>query len=200
MRSTDERKISRTIFLFSLAVHCLVLGMPGFSPGVRQDEVPPEETGVLLEIEKPPLLPRIEQMSEEKKIKEIERKEEPPGTDVKQEPLPDVEEFREEEAVIRDIGPLDREHAEEYVEVPDPDEEAMLRYQDMVKQRIESCRKYPGWAKKREFEGITYVKFTLSSDGMIEDVTLVRSSGFTVLDKEALATVRRAMPFKPFPG
>lgn len=199
MRDTDDRKISRTIFLFSLAIHCLALGMPDFKPGVRYEERPPEENSVLLEIEKPPLLPRIDLMSEEKKIKDLERKEEPPEPERKQEPPPrDIEEVREEEVTLN-AAPPPGEHAEERIEVPEPDEEAMLRYQDMIKQRIESCRKYPGWAKKRGFEGITYVKFTLSSNGMIENITLVRSSGFTVLDKEAVATVKRAMPFKPFP-
>jgi len=35
------------------------------------------------------------------------------------------------------------EPTQEIVKVVNPQKEAMLKYQDMVKQKIESCRRYP---------------------------------------------------------
>ncbi len=170
--------------MISLIGHCLFLGMPGINMISRQDKKP-EDIVVRIEIEKPPLLPKIDVMGEEKKLKEI----------AKEEKLPEPE----PEEQINEVMIEKPEPPKEIIEVINPQEEAMLRYQDMVKQKIESCRRYPSWAKKQGFEGVSYITFTLLSSGMIQGIKIIHSSGFDILDEEAVSTVKRASPFKPIP-
>ncbi len=172
----------RSAFLISLIGHCLFLGVPGINM-VSSQHKKPEDVAVRIEVEIPQLLPKIDVMGEEKKLKEIVKEEEPPGS--KEE---------NKEAVIEKP-----ELPKEIVEVRNPQEEAMLRYQDMVKQRIEEARRYPSWAKRQRIEGVSCLRFTLLSNGEAQDIKIVRSSGFDILDKEAVSTVRRASPFKSIP-
>lgn len=225
MREVDEKKIARITVGFSLALHCLVLSVPGLQLNLDPDKPDSEDVYINLEIERPPLLPKIDVMAEEKKVKEIEPEEVPPV--MEEDPLPEqaevihkiepVVEDKIKESIVKEDGPFsvieevskEETHLEpnreppppvkENLEVLNPDDEAMLRYQDMVKQKIESCRRYPSWARKQEFEGISCVTFILLANGSIKDISQVYSSGFKILDKEAISTVERAGPFKPIP-
>jgi len=158
--------------------------MPGINIILDQDQQP-EDVVVRIEIEKFPLLPDINVMGEEKKLKEIDTQEKPQDPDLAGE--------------IEELIPENPEQCEELVKVINPQDEAILRYQDMVRRKIQQARKYPRWAKKQEYEGTSFVAFTLLSNGMIEDVRIVHSSGFDLLDQEAISTVKRASPFKPIP-
>ncbi len=122
-----------------------------------------------------------------------------------EEPLPEPEpepeprplpESQPEEIVVD--TPL-REPRKEPVEVIDPQEEAMLRYQDMIRQRIEAHRRYPRWAKQQGFEGTVCLSFIVLESGQAKNIRIVRPSGFIILDNEAVSTVRRASPFPPIP-
>ncbi|OIO34640.1 MAG: hypothetical protein AUJ70_00670 [Candidatus Omnitrophica bacterium CG1_02_40_15] len=180
----QSNRAIRTAFLISLMGHCLFLGMPGMNIASHQDKQP-EDVVVRVEIEKPPLLPKIDVMGEEKKLKEI----------VKEEKLPESEPEKQiEEVVIEKPEPV-----QEIVEVINPESEAMLRYQDMVKQRIEEVRRYPSWAKRQGIEGIVYLSFTVLSNGLSQDIKIVRSSNSPILDKEAIETIKRANSFPPMP-
>ena len=182
-------KVIRIAFIISLVGHCFLLGMPGFNLPVVQDKKP-EEITVRVEIEKPPLLPKIDVMGDEKKLKEIVEKQELP------EPEPE-QELKPEEIVM---GKLSKEEPiEERIEIIDPTQEAMLRYQDMVKQRIEEVRRYPYWARRQGIEGMVDLSFIVLSNGMSRDVEIVRSSGSSILDEETVATIKRANPFPPIP-
>ena len=149
----------------------------------------PEDISVRIEIEKPLLLPKIDTMGEEKKLKEIIEEPKPP----KPEPKPEIE---AEEVVVEE--PI-KEPVMEDIKVIDPKQEAMLRYQDMVKQRIEEVRRYPSWAKRQGIEGVVHVSFTVLSNGVGQNVKIVRSSGSRILDEEAEATIERATPFPSVP-
>ncbi len=127
-------------------------------------------------------------MGPRKKFKEVKVEPEQPRLEVK----PSLT----EKAVLQQIL---RKPAEERVDVASPEKEAMLRYQDIVKQRIEQARLYPLWAKKQGVEGVARVYFTVLPDGRLRDARITGSSGAGVLDEEALATVRRAGPFPPAP-
>ncbi|HEX9878758.1 MAG TPA: energy transducer TonB, partial [Candidatus Binatia bacterium] len=43
------------------------------------------------------------------------------------------------------------------------------------------------------------VEFTVLGDGSLSGARLIRSSGFSILDEEALRAVRSAAPFYPIP-
>ncbi len=205
MRNVFDEKIIKIAFFCSLLTHCLFLGMPRFNLNTRQAQKP-EDITVEIKIEKPLLLPKIDVMGEEKKLKEIVKEELLPEPEPEPEPKPQPEqekiveepepEKQVEEVMVEKPKP---EPPKKNVEVINPQEEAMFRYRDMVKQKIESYRRYPKWAKKQGLAGISYLAFTLLSNGMVQDIKLIHSSGFNILDKEAISTVRRASPFKPIP-
>lgn len=128
-----------------------------------------------------------------------------PEEAVIEEPLPEPEpeseprplpESQPEEIVVD--TPL-REPRKEHVEVIDPQEEDRLRYQDMIRQRIEAHRRYPRWAKQQGFEGTVYLSFVVLANGQAKNIRIIRSSGFTILDNEAVSTARRSSPFPPIP-
>ena len=132
-----------------------MLGTPGFNLPSFQAEKP-EEITIRIEIEKLPLLPKIDIMGDEKKLKEIAEEHKQP----KPEPEPEIP----PEEIIVEEPP--KEPIEEKVKIIDPAKEAMFRYQDMVKQKIEKVRRYPYWAKRQGLEGVVYISFTLLSNGV----------------------------------
>lgn len=218
----QKNRAIKIALLISFIGHLLLLGMPGInilSPRDKQPEDTPEDTVVRLEIERPQLLPKIAAMGEEKKLKRIEEivKEEKPPTPEAEEvaevtadrPEP-PREIAEEVDAREEAIPRRREmekrkiqepkkYSQEIVEAVDPQDEAILRYRDMVKRKIQESRRYPLWAKKQGYEGVSYLAFTVLPGGTARDIRVVRSSGFEILDKEAVSTVKRASPFKPIP-
>jgi protein TonB len=198
----QEDKVIKTTFFISLAGHLLLfLGMPGFD--LAPPPLPePKDISIVLEIEIPPLLPRIEVLAEEKKLKEIVKEEELPEPEPEPEPIPEpeLETIPEPEPRPKPpVEPLPEKPRLEAVEVINPQDEAMLRYQDMIKQRIESHRRYPRWAKQQGFEGSVYLSFTVLANGQAQNIRIIRPSGFTILDNEAVSNVKRASPFPPIP-
>ena len=181
-----HNRIMKITFTISLVGHCLFLGMPKFNLNLPQAEKA-KDIIVKIEIEKPPLLPKIDVLGEEKKLKEIMKESKSPES----EPEPEPEE------IVMDESP--KEPIEEKVEVIDPAQEAMLRYQDMVKQRIEEVRRYPSWARRQGIEGDVYLSFIVLSNGLSKNTKIIFSSGVRVLDEEAVATIKRAEPFPPIP-
>lgn len=72
-------------------------------------------------------------------------------------------------------------------------------YLQHVYQRIQRAKRYPRFAREREMEGRIQVEFVLSRDGKLLESRVVNSSGHSVLDREALLTLRRAAPFPKLP-
>lgn len=68
-------------------------------------------------------------------------------------------------------------------------------YFDMLRLKIESRKKYPASAQKRQIEGRVVVEFTLNPDGRIESSEIVQSSRHRELDRAALNAVKAAEPF-----
>jgi protein TonB len=76
---------------------------------------------------------------------------------------------------------------------------APANYAAEVMSRISAAKRYPTSSRARREEGTVRVSFALNRDGSVQGETLVTSSGHDALDKEALATVRRAAPYPPVP-
>jgi protein TonB len=55
------------------------------------------------------------------------------------------------------------------------------------------------WVQKQGLIGITTMKFTIRSDGTLQDIQLEKSSGFEVLDSEAKRALLRTMRLQPLP-
>jgi TonB family C-terminal domain len=80
----------------------------------------------------------------------------------------------------------------------EPDKSALNQYYATVRKIIESKKRYPEEAKRREEEGAVLVKFTIDEDGNVKDVSLVRSSDSRILDKETLRLLN-SLKFPPPP-
>lgn len=68
-------------------------------------------------------------------------------------------------------------------------------YFEMVRMKIEQAKHYPETAKGRMVEGRVTVRFTITSDGQVTALSIVRHSGHRDLDQAALDAVRTAPPF-----
>jgi protein TonB len=58
---------------------------------------------------------------------------------------------------------------------------------------------YPEEAKRLGLHGSLILRVSVRADGTVEDVRIVRSSGFDVLDQAAVRIVKLAAPYAPFP-
>jgi periplasmic protein TonB len=76
---------------------------------------------------------------------------------------------------------------------------AVPTWKTQVVALLERNKRYPESAQSRRQEGVVQVFFSLDRQGRVIDSRVVRSSGTSALDDEALAIVRRAQPFPPLP-
>jgi len=58
---------------------------------------------------------------------------------------------------------------------------------------------YPGEAKRHKMYGTLILHVAVRSDGSVEGIRVLRTSGFDVLDEAAIKIVELAAPFAPFP-
>ncbi len=70
----------------------------------------------------------------------------------------------------------------------------------LLLRRIEGAKRYPARARRLGIEGVTEVQFRITRDGTVEGVTVHKSSGFLLLDRASVETIKRAAPFPPIPG
>ncbi len=75
------------------------------------------------------------------------------------------------------------------------------KYLSKIKKKLQDSLEYPHFAKKARLEGVATVSFSLASDGRVIDGSLkiVKSSGYSILDRQALATVEDSVPFSTPP-
>lgn len=75
------------------------------------------------------------------------------------------------------------------------------RWQSRLMAHLERRKRYPADARSRKEQGTAYVRFQIDDSGNVLSVSLSRSSGFSALDEEVVAMVRRASPVPaPPPG
>jgi len=73
-------------------------------------------------------------------------------------------------------------------------------YLARLKWRIQREWNYPEEAVRNGITGELLMVFTLNKAGSLTFIRLVRSSGFPILDEEALRAVKISAPFDPFPS
>jgi len=74
-----------------------------------------------------------------------------------------------------------------------------LSYISQIARMLELIWKYPREAGDRGQQGQTVLKITILNDGTLEATELVQSSGYALLDNEALRVVKRLAPYQPLP-
>jgi periplasmic protein TonB len=77
---------------------------------------------------------------------------------------------------------------------------AFLGWKIQVYARIDQNKVYPPSAEAKNEGGIVHLRFGLNRQGQLTGSRIIRSSGSTTLDNEALDLLRRAQPFPPPPA
>ncbi|MBU4305648.1 MAG: energy transducer TonB [Candidatus Omnitrophica bacterium] len=181
----NDNRLSAYTLIVSILAHGLLLGGMGIWLKYPFKDTPVPETRALEIVPlKLFLLPEIKVIGEVKQIKAQPEKE------VVDNPMHSPQE-------IKRRGTSGTPQPE--IVSKEKADEAMLRYQDMIKQKIESYRRYPEPARRKNIQGTVAVQFTILSSGDCRDASVIQSSGVTLLDKEALETISRASPFLPIP-
>jgi periplasmic protein TonB len=79
------------------------------------------------------------------------------------------------------------------------DPNALPNWRSALVAVIERHKHYPAQALARGEQGVAQVAFSVDRRGGLHDARIVRSSGSSVLDRDALAWLRRAEPLPPPP-
>lgn len=77
---------------------------------------------------------------------------------------------------------------------------AVSNYPGKVASKLRRALRYPSEARRQRLRGEVHVAFTVSGNGNVGSVRVVRSSGAQALDQAAMEAVRRAAPFPPIPA
>ena len=245
---------------FSLLLHGGIAGFPHLDFFHLEDQkIKEKEMIVEIQFEAPPLLPEIEDISEQKQfveqedIKEViepipvdkdeklveqvepekvvEQTEQEEVVDVQEqevveelvEELPEepVEQLPEEktlplekpvEEIVQLVPPVEKNQPDEIEEQPvieeatqvaqirDDHAEIMMRYEDIIKQQIQSVRRYPKFARRMKLEGIVTIEFSFFRDGKIHYAKIVKPCPYKLLNEAAKKSIKKASPFPPFPS
>ena len=73
-------------------------------------------------------------------------------------------------------------------------------YVESLKRKISGRSRYPAYARRTGQQGTVVLVLTVRENGELAGVEMSESSGFIVLDVEALRNVREAAPFGPVPA
>jgi TonB family protein len=81
----------------------------------------------------------------------------------------------------------------------DTQDRRYVSYTKAVKERIMLQWKYPPEARLNLMEGKLLLVFSLNRNGQMDRITILNSSGFPLLDEEAVRAVRASAPYPGFP-
>ncbi len=81
----------------------------------------------------------------------------------------------------------------------DSQEPRYVTYLSSIKRAIELAWEYPDRALRHGLQGKLVLEFTILGNGTLMRTRLIRSSGFSILDEEAIRSVQAAAPFHPIP-
>lgn len=69
-----------------------------------------------------------------------------------------------------------------------------------INNRIRRYMVYPPQARRMNMQGVVTVRFTITVSGKAEQVVMIKSSGYDILDQAAIDAIKRASPFPPPPA
>lgn len=81
----------------------------------------------------------------------------------------------------------------------DTDEFKFISYNRWLKMKVESVLQYPQLAAVSGYQGTLYILFDIMKDGSLGRLEILKSSGYKILDDEALRAIRASAPFQPLP-
>ena len=139
--------------------------------------------------------PQVPSEGEKRREEVYEIKERPQEKTIVERPLPTLKELLPPIA----LSPSDGSPNSEGPIRLDTREPKYISYFDSIKRAIEIEWQYPEPALRQGLQGILILEFTVSGSGNLQRTRLMRSSGFPVLDEEAIRAVQAASPFHPIP-
>ncbi len=80
------------------------------------------------------------------------------------------------------------------------DADAMPNWKSRLVAQIERSKRYPSEAQARGEQGVAQVSFNVDRGGGVHNARVVRSSGSSILDRDAIAWLERAQPLPPPPA
>ncbi|MDE5457037.1 TonB family protein [Bradyrhizobium sp. CSA112] len=84
--------------------------------------------------------------------------------------------------------------------VSGPASSAAIKFQQALMRHVAQYQRYPNAARALRLQGKVDTQFSMSRDGKLLGVWVRTSSGQSLLDKEAMETIRRAQPLPPIPS
>jgi protein TonB len=81
----------------------------------------------------------------------------------------------------------------------DTDEFKFISYNRWLKVKVESVLHYPELAALSGYQGTLYIQFDIKKDGTLGAVEVLKSSGYKILDDEAVRSITVSAPFQPLP-
>lgn len=117
-------------------------------------------------------------------------------------PPPEIKELVKAKAkppVVKQPDPTPEGKKEDTVDLGDLTNSRYKPYLVRIKKRIERFWGYPSSAAARRLEGTAMIKFSVTSDGMLDGIIVTTSSGSALLDQGTVAAIQSASPFDPLP-
>lgn len=81
----------------------------------------------------------------------------------------------------------------------DTKDKRYISYANVVKVRISKHWVYPAQAKEYLLEGRVKAFFSLEKNGTMTKISILKGSGYEILDNEVIRAITNAAPFPPFP-
>lgn len=85
------------------------------------------------------------------------------------------------------------------VEKINAEEEYLDDHLSFIRDLLLKYRKYPSQAARLKQEGVVKVTFRLKQNGEIEDIRILGSSGYDILDSDAMALIQKTAEYFPKP-
>ena len=113
-----------------------------------------------------------------------------------QRPLPSLKELLPPRAMTPSLDGSDLNEEVVRLDSQDPN---YISYLSTIKRDIELVWEYPPPALSQGIQGKLVVEFRIKQNGSLMGAQLVHSSGYPILDKEAIRAIQAAAPFHPIP-
>jgi protein TonB len=176
-------------------------------PSVRERFVPekpllrsavpkPKKFGTSDELKLPKSLPRTGLPEGAEQGKETGKTGAQPHTDAGTGPLPFLTQKDIDELARK--GMPEKSPGDNSVTL-DTDEFKFISYNRWLKYKVESVLQYPELAAISGYQGTLYILFDIMKDGSLGRLEILKSSGYKILDDEALRAIRASAPFQPLP-
>jgi len=175
--------------LISIAGHLLALGIP-FNSSVVNEENPQH---IIVCIKNPALMPKANPVRDNRRIKSAAfsngAKKPEDKTSLKKHNC---------KQNIKTTQRTQNNNISKFTPVHGA-KEKLLRYQDIIKQKIKEEIVYPLKAEKKKIQGVVSLNFDISADGKLADIRIAHPSSFHILNNSAVSAVKNAGPFPEIP-